>query len=80
MIQTGRATAAGFWADIRINAEFQSFRMHIIGQGLYAGGETGRVGVNVSVGIALALPDVINIDVLVALFSCRSWPWRQRFL
>jgi len=40
--------------------------MHIVRQCLYAGREALGVGLNVAVGVALALPAIVNVHVLVA--------------
>ena len=51
---------------IRVDAELQSLRVNIVGERLYARRELLRVGYDVVLSVASALPEVIDEDIFVA--------------
>jgi hypothetical protein len=57
--------AAGFVADIGIDAQFQAFGVDIVGEGSDTGWKFLRVRMDKSLGIALSMPAIVNIDILV---------------
>src|SRR5438477_6763613 len=58
--------AAGGRAGVRVDAQLESLAMHIVRQRLHAGWEALGVGLDVAVGVALALPAIVNVHVLEA--------------
>src|SRR4051794_3155683 len=62
---TGTA-AAGGRAGVRVDTQLESLAMHIVRQRLYPGWEALGVWLDIAVGVALALPAIVNVHVLVA--------------
>ena len=62
---SGTACASGC-AAVAIDTELQPAGMDIIGQGLDAVGKAFRIGLDEAIGIALAMPAVVQVDVRIA--------------
>ena len=59
-------SAAGELRRIRVDAELQTLRVDIVGERLYARRELLRVGYDVVLSVASALPEVVDEDIFVA--------------
>ena len=64
--QTRCPSAAGELCRIRVDAELQSFGVYIVGERLYARRKLLRVGYDVVLTVASALPEVVDEDIFVA--------------
>src|SRR5437016_6117625 len=66
VVQTTGTLLTGEGAGIGINAQFQSLAVYVAGKSFDAGGKSGCIGNDVSLGITADLPAIIDVDVLVA--------------
>ena len=58
--------AAGLPARIRIDAQLQALRVHVVGQRFHAGGKVLGVRVDETFRVAFAVPAVVDVHVQVA--------------
>src|ERR1051325_5872358 len=63
--ECARPSLAGFRSGVGVDAELQTFRVHVIGEGFDAVRKTLRIGDDRSRWIATDLPAIVDYDVLV---------------
>ncbi len=61
-----RAAGTGLPTRIRVDAELQPQRVHVVGQGLHPGGKALGVRLDEAPCITLAVPAIVDVDELVA--------------